>query len=165
MQNKLDVLLSSKFFEVLKTHKKEIKGFATGVLLILVLDVIIGISPLWAFLFENLSKKTLALIILGLLILLFLSVVKILRQANKDRLKFKAGFYWDANFNPYCDICKSPISFSVRKDGKGKAMCRRCKIYIPLKDEFGDRLTIQEFQELVKTDSDSLMDSKHSKYF
>ena len=162
---KLDVLLSSKLFEGLKKHKKEIKGFLTGALLILTLDIIIGISPLWVFLLKNLSKKTLALIILVLLILLVVSVVKILSLVNKQKLKYKAGFYWDKNYNPYCEICELPIFFSVRKDGKGKAICRRCNKYYALRNEEGDRLTIQEFKELVKTDPDFQPDSKYSKYF
>jgi hypothetical protein len=138
------------------------KKFVTNHIVTIISAITLSALAILYGIFENLLLnlgKTLQLSELAVLRLVFailwLGLVALafyLREKYKCRLKVYCGLYWDKKLNPYCNSCKSPVTFySVYKGYKSPLFyCSKCNAEIEATDENGNALSLVEIKKLIK---------------
>lgn len=77
-----------------------------------------------------------------------LTILVIAYHLLRRGLRLKYGIYWDKAKNPYCPVCKKPVSYGEYVEGFGY-YCKPCSHVYPLADASGKEYTPKDVQELL----------------
>ncbi len=99
----------------------------------------------------KISPPEVARVILALLWLILILVSLFLLEKYKHRLKVFFGLYWDKKKNPYCNSCKSPVTFYSEYKGYKSPLfyCTKCEKEIEATDENGKALSLVEIRKRI----------------
>lgn len=84
--------------------------------------------------------------LLGLSILINISLILALWfLARRPKFRTRFGFLWDADLQPYCPACNSPMQWGNWGATQGPGLlCGKCRAPRYLADDAGQKMTIQE---------------------
>ncbi len=110
------------------------------------------------------------LVILGVLLSVVLVLIfwnRSLRKTVESLTKFKVkyGVYWDAELNPYCPICRTPLVLEqlssteviarqispLLPKPRPRLYCSKCKSYYALVNESGISISLAQAKEDLKS--------------
>jgi hypothetical protein len=116
---------------------------AIGTLLILVGGVILDAA------LPTLSSPTFQKLLLPLLALSILAnaglIVTVWAVTSRQKLRKRFGFLWDADLQPHCPACGSPIQWGEWAGTNGWGFwCAKCKDAMYLRDDSGQHISIEE---------------------
>ena len=98
---------------------------------------------------DKLSPQITLLLLLVLMLSLIISIVLSYPFKKTPKLKLKYAIYWDKDKNPYCPICKSPISGYDNYPYVGRSFhCNKCDKKIPLNNN-GKVIEIEQVLEEI----------------